>query len=232
MTKITNAALTALCSDHRTCRREGVRKVAELLGLKAVEDDFHENNRLRDYTNFYIPPKNCNVWVMAHHDTCNPMSENANDNSASVVNALLLRMACQDLGVVITDGEEPPHMGAGARRFADRLGETKPTVINLELTGKGGWESVGVSNEGSALSTYFQHHGVKPHSVPFSDSSVLSVMGITSTCLFTCTTNGRLNWKLMENMHSERDTLDTLDTGDMESFRVGLLEHITKLILL
>ena len=46
-------------------------------------------------------------FVVAHHDIVNPASDNANDNSCSVINALTIKKLRPEINVVILDGEEP-----------------------------------------------------------------------------------------------------------------------------
>ena len=61
--------------------------------------------------------------VIAHHDIVNPNSDNANDNSASVINAIYLKSISPETNVVITEGEE---MGfIGAKRLGEQILEGK-----------------------------------------------------------------------------------------------------------
>ena len=91
--------------------------------------------------NFYniILSGNSDKFVVAHHDIVNPNSDNANDNSCSVINALAIKKLRPEVNVVILDGEEPG--GIGSTRLAERIknGDFRCRwVLNLELTGKGG----------------------------------------------------------------------------------------------
>jgi hypothetical protein len=78
--------------------------------------------------------------VIAHHDIVNIESENANDNSASVINAILLKKLVPEVHVVITDGEEVGF--AGSSRLAGQIKNGSfgsiEWVLNLELSGRGG----------------------------------------------------------------------------------------------
>lgn len=82
------------------------------------------------------------IGIMAHHDIVNPQSENANDNSASIIAAFALKLLSPDTPVFFTDGEEPPLMGVGARHIVDQLSKGQhpdlKALVNLELVGQGG----------------------------------------------------------------------------------------------
>lgn len=187
---------------------------------------------VHEFVNFYVLPRGSRVWVMAHHDVVIKEAHNANDNTASVVNAILYRLDHPQVGVALTDGEEPPHLGAGARQFAKRFGSSKPRVINLELTGKGGWGAAGVSGDRSEVQKHFLGKGVNQHLVPFSDATILHDAGIDCTCIFTCTdpNTKKMHHGLMSNMHSHRDHLSTVSTSDMADFRSNLKPHVQELI--
>ena len=78
--------------------------------------------------------------VVAHHDIANPSIDNANDNSASCINAIALKLLVPELNVVLLDGEE--HGGIGSQRLSEKINSgdfgSIEWVLNLELTGKGG----------------------------------------------------------------------------------------------
>ena len=78
--------------------------------------------------------------VVAHHDIVNPNIDNANDNSASVINAIMIKKLRPNMNVVILDGEESG--GIGSQRVSEQINDGYfgeiDWVLNLELTGKGG----------------------------------------------------------------------------------------------
>lgn len=234
---IATAYLKALCKSPD--RKITVQLIAKDLGIALDAQSFVGRGgppwmNDREYVNFYAAPKVGNTWLMAHHDVVHPESDNANDNSASVLNALLFKHAHPDVGIAITDGEEPPSFGAGAQHFCAMYGDSDPTVINLELTGKGGWYSVGVSRDSSQLFRKLVDLGLPAYGVPFNDASILQERGINSTCLFTCTIPYAkvLDVKLLGNMHSMSDSIDTVSVDDMEDFRNGLYSMLEKAGLL
>ena len=81
-----------------------------------------------------------NRMVVAHHDINNPNIDNANDNSASVINAIMVKKLMPSMNVVLLDGEE--YGGLGSQRVSDQINDGYygdiEWVLNFELTGKGG----------------------------------------------------------------------------------------------
>lgn len=100
------------------------------------------------FYNFYIWGSS-NKFVTAHYDVVNPASDNANDNSASVINALTYKLKNPSVNVIILDGEEPPWMGAGSTAASKELlsrGTDVSSILNLELTGFGEYWFIDNSN--------------------------------------------------------------------------------------
>ena len=181
----------------------------------------------RKFTNIYVAPRSGNLWLMAHHDVVFKDLENANDNTASILNAIEVYMRCRDIGLAFTDGEEPPAMGAGARMFATTY--PKARVINLELTGIGGWENVGIMRKSSPL--YYDAYpliGCDCHA-PMNDASVLVGSGVDAICLFTCMRDDMLDGEMVSACHTARDSIDRISEHDMVSFQDGLVNLIDHL---
>jgi hypothetical protein len=127
--------LTKLCDDN---------------GLKYELDIFPFDKK----TNLYniVLLGNSDKMLIAHHDIVNPNSDNANDDSASVINCLAIKKMRPDVNVVITDCEECGTRGAAQLAKRIKAGDygTIAWVLNLELTGKGG-ESFFMGNYPGAL---------------------------------------------------------------------------------
>ena len=74
--------------------------------------------------------------VVAHHDIVNPGIDNANDNSASVINAIMVKKLMPNIHVVILDGEEVG--GLGSQRVSEQINDGYygdiEWVLNFELT--------------------------------------------------------------------------------------------------
>ena len=176
-------------------------------------------------TNIYLLGEG-DLWLMAHHDVMLPDSHNANDNTASVVNAIRCKQRLPWLNVAFTDGEESPFLGTGSRAFASVY--TQAHVINLELTGAGGGKSLAVDRGESPLAQFFSAR-VPQLIAPFSDACVLQQCGIDSTCIFTCTDGYSFNIDLLRRSHTMSDNLDSISIHDMEDFRERLIEIIEEM---
>ena len=91
------------------------------LGIPYFVDNYYNEIENDDDTidyinNLVLEGKNEKI-IVAHYDIQNTDSDNANDNSASVINAIALKYLYPDVTVVLTDGEENPFRGEGARIF-------------------------------------------------------------------------------------------------------------------
>ena len=164
---------------------------------------------------------------MAHHDVVNPKSENANDNSASVICAICIKYLFPELNVVLTDGEE---VGMdGSKRIASQIkngefGEIE-WVLNLELCGLGGDNFI-VGKTGTPLQKRLSSLFSAPafHTPP-SDCYPLLKEKINTTVINPMPfhedgTPNNSNWA---NCHTMGDTLDKIDIDDMERFVVNVL---------
>lgn len=181
------------------------------------------------------------IAVCAHHDIVNPNSDNANDNSCSVINAIMTKILNPSITVFIVDGEEIG--GIGSNRVAKNIKEGKygniESVLNYELTGKGG-ESFFIGNYPGSLQTRILEKFDCPiFNTPFNDSVIFRKNGIDS-----CVINplpiidketaikwkdlGYLDVSMLYNCHSNVDSVDSISTEDMKSF----VENIALKILI
>ncbi len=170
--------------------------------------------------------------VVAHHDIVNPNIDNANDNSASVINAIALKKILPNITVVLLDGEECG--GIGSQRLSDRIinGEfgTVDWILNLELTGRGG-KHFFIGNYPGKLSDHIKSLFDCPIvSTPYNDSVTFRRNGIDSVVinplppLLEGTSNVKwsdnvyLDYSMLYNCHSSKDTIDTISIDDMRDF--------------
>ena len=136
------------CHDNGlnpTPRVVWLMKLLDEQGIKYELDTFQKKGFFRDTdtsNNFFniVMKGTSNRMVVAHHDIVNPASDNANDNSCSVINCIAIKKAMTEMNVIFLDGEE--HGGIGSERAAQRIlkgdfGQIE-FVLNLELTGRGG----------------------------------------------------------------------------------------------
>ena len=171
--------------------------------------------------------------VVAHHDIVNPNIDNANDNSASVINAIMIKKLMPHINVVILDGEECG--GLGSQRVSEQINEgyfnTIDWVLNLELTGKGG-KYFFIGNYPGKLSDHIKSIFDCPiTNTPYNDSVTFRKNGIdsvvinpipplnegkTSSVKWNDTTY--LDFSMLYNCHSSKDTIDTIDILDMKEF--------------
>lgn len=169
--------------------------------------------------------------ITAHHDIVNPAIDNANDNSASVINAIATKLLRPEITVILLDGEEVG--GLGSQRAADQinagnLGEVE-WVLNLELTGRGG-NTFFIGNYPGKLSDHIRGIFDCPIiNTPFNDSVVFRQNGIDSVVInpLPILNEGTsqvmwgesyLDYSMLYNCHTKQDTLDTISIDDMKVF--------------
>ena len=210
-----------------------------------IDDDLEENTNC-----FYniILPGSSNRMVVAHHDVANASIDNANDNSASCINAIALKLLVPSLNVVLLDGEELG--GYGSRRIAKHINAgyhgSIEWVLNLELTGIGG-ELFFIGDYPGPLSNHILSLFDCPiFKTPFNDSVTLRRAGIDSTVINplpprasskpasrfieSVIMNGQeLDVDLLMNCHRPEDSVDKISTKDMRTFvEKVLLTIVTK----
>jgi Iap family predicted aminopeptidase len=185
---------------------------------------------------------NSNKIVVAHHDIVNPHIDNANDNSASVINAISIKKLLPEITVVLLDGEECG--GIGSQRLSDRIldGDFGKVdwVLNLELTGRGG-KHFFIGNYPGKLSDHIKSIFDCPIvSTPYNDSVTFRRNGIDSVVINPLpplnegTSNVKwndstyLDYSMLYNCHSTRDTLDTISVDDMKEFVEEVVIKILK----
>jgi len=173
-----------------------------------------------------------NRMVVAHHDVSNPKIDNANDNSASVINAIMIKKLLPTMNVILLDGEEVG--GIGSNRASQQINEGKfgdiEWVLNLELSGKGGKHFFIGDYPGpltNHIKTLFDCPIVR---TPFNDSVTFRRNGIDSVVInplppvLEGKTNVKwddetyLDYSMLFHCHSTKDTVATIDPADMKEF--------------
>jgi hypothetical protein len=199
-------------------------------------DDFEIEEPAINKMHNIIMPGTSNRMVIAHHDVNNARLENANDNSASCINAIALKLLVPSLNVVLTDGEE--FTGHGSTRLANKIrsGEfgSIEWVLNLELTGSGG-ELFFIGDYPGKLSDHILSLFDCPIvRTPFNDSVNLRKFGIDSTVINPLPVkkhnkksryfepvfmNGQeLDTDILMLCHHPQDTVSKISTADMKAF--------------
>ena len=174
-----------------------------------------------------------NRMVVAHHDIVNPNIDNANDNSASVINAIIIKKTLPHINVVLLDGEEVG--GLGSQRCSELIKDgffgTIEWVLNLELTGRGG-KYFFIGDYPGNLTNHIKSLFDCPITLtPCNDSIVFHRNGIDSVVInplpptkdkeistIKWDDDTYLDYKLLFNCHTERDSLDTISVEDMKEF--------------
>ena len=177
-------------NEGYTPRINFIIELLESLNIEYEVDAFRIEEKADDNTLYnIILPGTSRKWVMAHHDVCNPNIDNANDNSASVINAIALKNLKPELNIILVDGEEPPVMGGGSTHFAKRIigGDFDVDwVLNLELTGSGG-KNFFIGNYNTGLTTMIENKfGCTVWDTPFNDAAILHRYGINTALINPC----------------------------------------------
>jgi len=172
-----------------------------------------------------------NRMVVAHHDVNNHKIDNANDNSASVINAIMIKKLMPEMNVILLDGEE--FGGKGAQRASEQIKEGKfgsiEWVLNLELSGKGGKYFFIGDYPGNLTNHIKSIFNCPIVNTPFNDAVIFRRNGIDSVVINPLPpAQGKtgvkwddetyLEFSLLYNCHSSRDTVATIDPNDMKEF--------------
>lgn len=202
------------------------------LGIKYEVDEF-QIDRFPD-NNFYniVMIGNKKIGVTAHHDIVNPRSDNANDNSASVINAIALKLLSPSTTVILLDGEEPPMMGVGSQRASDKInsGDYGPieSILNFELTGKGGDNFFIGEYDGPLSDKIVSIFNPPVVGTPFNDADIFRRNGVDSVVINPLPETSKkssvvyrgknLDFSILYNCHSMRDSVSSIDPLDMKRF--------------
>jgi hypothetical protein len=216
-----------------------ILSMLEKFGIKKIIDAFSFSGK----NNFYnvILPGTSKYIITAHHDIVNPDSDNANDNSASVINAIYLKSLVPEATVVLTDGEEVGLIGA--TRLAEQINQGVygkiEGVINLELSGMGGENFIIGDNPGNLNDKILEMFNPTVVKTPVSDTTAFRMAGIDSTVLnplplltegvsFISNQRGFLDNRSWSRCHTDEDSVDLISLDDMEAFVTKILIPIVR----
>ena len=228
------------CSLNKETPTERVIFIIDLLTSESIPyelDTFYSERMKCNMFNIYLKGSS-DKFVVAHHDIVNPLTDNANDNSASVINAIMIKKIKPEINVALLDGEE--YGGQGSQRLSELILNNKfgkiSWVLNLELTGSGG-ENFFIGYYPGKLTNHIRSIFDCPilHT-PFNDSVIFNKNGIDSVVINpahilkkaedsdynnprTLIYKGNvLSTELLWNCHTSKDTLATISTQDMKDF--------------
>jgi hypothetical protein len=239
--KVKNIGSVYKNGEEPTPRVQFLISLLEKEGIEYHLDKFISYKNIPCYN--IILKGNSSRMVVAHHDIVNPTIDNANDNSASVINAIMIKKLMPHIHVVLLDGEEVG--GLGSQRVSDQINEgyygNIDWVLNLELTGKGGkYFFIGnyPGNLYDHIKSLFDCPVVR---TPYNDSVTFRKNGIDSVVInpLPPLMNGKespvkwdentyLDYSLLFHCHNEKDTLQTIDTHDMKEFVEQIVIKILK----
>ena len=210
------------------------------LGIPYFVDNYYNEIENDDDTidyinNLVLEGKNEKI-IVAHYDIQNTDSDNANDNSASVINAIALKYLYPDVTVVLTDGEENPFRGEGARIFGYQISRgmwniNKNTlrnikwVLNLELTGLGrnicvsSFRNINHGKDYYLCDIIVNNFKGVIIDMPRNDANVLLKRNVDIECVCTYPiVNEKMSLEHFKNCHKDIDSLDSISIDDMEYF--------------
>lgn len=239
--KVRNLGRATENTDEPTPRVKFLMELLEKLNIPFELDKFEENGI--PLYNIILRGTN-DKMIVAHHDVHNHNIDNANDNSASVINAIATKLALPDLNVVLLDAEEMPILGGGSRRVSEQINNGEfnvKWVLNLELTGNGG-KYFFIGNYPGPLSDHIKELFDCPvFNTPFNDSIIFRQNGIDSTVinplpkventdstLLIRHNDYILDFSILFNCHTQKDTIESISVDDMKTFVNEVLLEILK----
>lgn len=212
-----------------------VKFLMELLDSEGIKYELDKSHSLKRNITIYniILRGTSNKMVVAHHDVNNHNIDNANDNSCSCINAIMVKKLRPDINVILLDGEE--FGGIGSQKASEQINDGEfgdiKWVLNLELTGKGG-ENFFIGNYPGKLSEHIK--SIFPEcpivNTPFNDSVIFRRNGIDSCVInpLPILPEGEkspviykgnyLDYSMLFNCHNSKDNISSIDINDMKEF--------------
>jgi hypothetical protein len=231
--KVRNHGSVFSNTDVPTPRVEFILSLLESEGV-SYEIDRFKNDEVWCYN--IILRGDSDKMLVAHHDVANPEIDNANDNSASVINAIALKKMLPNIHVVLLDGEE--YGGIGSQRVSEQINRGEfgdiSFVLNLELSGKGGKQFFVGDYPGPLYDKIKSQFPCPTVRTPFNDSVIFRRNGIDSCVINPLPSTDQipdsplfeavmfeeklLNMSMLFHCHTPKDTIDTIDPNDMREF--------------
>lgn len=180
-------------------------------------------------------------FLSAHYDVVNIHSDNANDNSASVINCIAYKLKNPSINLLILDGEEPPYMGMGseaASKYLKKHNIPVKWIFNLELTGIG--KSFFIDEVDTILSRGIikQFPDVFITPTPPNDAMIFRRNGFASNVTTVVdeieVRNPQGEMMVVPNMeplfisHTVKDSVNNMSIEDMQNFVDNVVDVIVK----
>jgi hypothetical protein len=171
-----------------------------------------------------------NKFLSAHYDVANIHVDNANDNSASVINAISYKLKNPSINLIILDGEEPPFMGMGSKYaslYLKKYNISVKWILNLELTGVGEYFFIDKYDTNLAKGILNNFSNAFSVSTPFNDAYIFRQYGIESNVITTINLeDDKPDMKILYHSHSIEDSIDKISTNDMKNFVDNVIDKI------
>jgi hypothetical protein len=208
-----------------------VRWIADYLRTNFPEIEFEvEEFPMRAGSAYNVIMKgSSDKWVTCHHDIVNKDSDNAQDNSCSIINAIALKSLAPHINVAILDGEEFGGIGSQYLSYQMRQGDygVVDYILNLELTGLGGKEFLICNSnlEGKLSKLVREKFECDIVRVPFNDSVIFRANGFDSIVInpLPRLEDGKLDMSPLFLCHSIKDSVDKISIEDMKIFTEEVL---------
>jgi hypothetical protein len=227
-----------LCNTHDLTPR--LKFICKLLGSENISYKVDTNEIRGNITHNVIMTGHSSKMVVAHHDVSDHRLENANDNSASIINAISIKKLIPELNVVLLDGEE--FGGLGSQILSNQIIKGDfgiiDYVLNLELTGIGGDNFFIGNYDGKLSNRIVELFECPKYQTPFNDSTIFEKNNIDTTVINSLPiTNGssplihngkKLDTSILYNCHTDLDSVDKISTNDMTVFVEKVLYKILK----
>ena len=217
-----------------TQRVKFLMKMLDHHGIDYELDQFEVKWSDAKWHNLILPGSSSRM-VVAHHDVVNVDIDNANDNSASLINAVMIKKLMPHIHVVLLDGEE--RGGLGSQRLSDQINQGKfghiDWVLNLELTGRGGSYFCIDRNPGVLNSRIVDLFGCPTTHPLYNDSVTIRRNNIDSCVIFTLPpaenesvvqtkqvwwNDVLLDYSIVSHCHNKKDCVDAISVDDMKTF--------------
>jgi len=209
--------------------------------VSTIDDDYFSpeyNGQI--YFHNLIVKGGSNKYFTAHYDVRNIESQNANDNSASIICLIALKALNPEINLGFLDSEEVPYMGDGGSKWYRQLlrshlndykGKTNREVdyiLNLELVGLGG-KNIVISDYHNDLSETIKKN-FNPLVKRLPPNDAWSFKGrFDSVCMSTYPIiSGEPNFEHFRKAHTLEDNLKSIRLDDMHEFVSEILLPLTR----
>lgn len=186
-------------SKNEKDRRNNLIKI-----LSDLDIDFKFNN-FDNGVNIYNFGDS-NIYLCAHYDVVNYKFCYL-DNTISVFILMFLKKKYKELNIILTDKEEPPHLGLGIKNFLQNI-KKKSIIFNLDVLGGGEWLAYDSICNNLFLKKIMDDFSVYCESMPYSDGLILTREKFNTATISSINKDRTRNF--WSYCHTERDDLNNI----------------------